>query len=80
MRRHRFEPAALMMGLVLLALTTGFVLDVCGVWDLSQPRRSAPLAAAGLALVAATAILTQAVRIVRGHRRRPRPDRLRRPT
>lgn len=71
MRRHRFEPAALVMGLVLLALTTAFVLDACRVWDL-RPRRSVPMAAAGLALVVATALLTQGVRIVRARRERRR--------
>ena len=75
MRRHRFEPAALVMGLVLLALTTFFVLDVCHVWDLSRPRRTVPIAGGGLALAAATAIVTQVVRTVRGHRRRSRQQR-----
>lgn len=72
MRRHRFEPAALVMGLVLLTLMTFFILDVCGVWDLSRPRRTVPIAGSGLALAAATAIVTQVVRTVRGHRPRPR--------
>lgn len=74
MRRHRFEPAALVMGLVLLSLCTAFVLDACGVWDLSDPARSAPVAGAGLAAAAGTAVLTQAVRTVRNRwsRRRAR--------
>jgi hypothetical protein len=69
-RRHRFEPAALVMGLVLLTLATFFVLDACGVWDLSAPERSVPIAGGGLVLAAATAILTQGVRTVRGLRAR----------
>lgn len=72
MKRHRFEPAALVMGLVLLALAAAFVLDVCGVWDLSDPRRTAPWAGGGLALAAAATMVTQAVRTVRGLRRRRR--------
>jgi hypothetical protein len=71
-RRHRFEPASLVMGLVLLALCTAFVLDACGVWDLSDPERSVPPAAAGIAAAAATAVVTQVVRIVRGRRERRR--------
>lgn len=72
MRRHRFEPAALVMGLVLLFLCTAFVLDACGVWDLSDPARSAPMACLGLAAAAATAVLTQAVRTVRNRLSRRR--------
>jgi hypothetical protein len=72
MRRHRFEPAALMMGLVLLAIMTAFILDACGVWNLSRAGRSAPLAGFGLAAVAATAIVTQGVRSARGRSRRRR--------
>lgn len=75
MKRHRFEPAALVMGLVLLGLTTAFWLDALGVWDLSDPGRSAPIAVAGLALAAGTAVLTQAVRSVRGRRARRRTGR-----
>jgi hypothetical protein len=78
MRRHRFEPAALVMGLVLLAVMTAFILDACGVWDLSDPHRSVPPAACGVALAAVTAAVTQGVRSVRGRRARPgrspRPD------
>jgi cytochrome oxidase assembly protein ShyY1 len=36
-RRHRFEPAALVMGLVLITLAVFFLLDASGVWDLSRP-------------------------------------------
>lgn len=74
MRRHGFEPAALVTGLVLLALTTAFLLDAGGVWDLSEPARSVPLAGGGLVVAAVTAIVTQAVRSVRGRRAR-RPGR-----
>ena len=73
MRRHRFEPAALVMGLVMLWLTTAFVLDVCGVWRL-RPETSVPLVVSSLLLVVATVIVTQVVRAVRGLRaqgRRP---------
>ncbi len=72
MRRHRFEPAALVMGLVLLGLATSFVLDACGVWDLGHPRRTAPAVGGGLLLVAATAIVTQAARTARSRRERRR--------
>jgi hypothetical protein len=67
-KRHRFEPAALVMGLVLLTLSVFFVLDACRVWDLSRPRVTVPIAAGGLVLAAVTAILTQGVRTVRGLR------------
>jgi len=77
-KRHRFEPAALVMGLVLLTLTTFFLLDACGVWDLSAPRRNVYLAGSGLLLVAVTAVVTQAVRAVRTRRTRQR-TRTRRP-
>ncbi|WP_405586431.1 hypothetical protein [Streptomyces sp. NBC_01190] len=73
MKRHRFEPAALVMGLVLLSIMAAFILDLCGVLDLSEPARSIPLAGAGLVLAAATAIVTQGVRGVRSRVRRPRP-------
>jgi hypothetical protein len=66
-RRHRFEPAALVMGLVLLTLMTCFILDVCRVWEL-RPGRSIPLVVGGLLLTVATATLTQVVRAVRGRR------------
>ncbi len=72
MRRHRFEPAALVMGLVVLTLAVFFLLDAGGVWDISSPRRSLPIVAAGLALAAVTAVVTQSVRIVRALRSRPR--------
>ncbi|MYS19409.1 hypothetical protein GA0115240_107912 [Streptomyces sp. DvalAA-14] len=72
MRRHRFEPAALMMGLVLLAIMTGFILDACGVLDLSDPHRSIPAAGSALALAAVTALVTQGVRSVRNRARRRR--------
>ncbi|WNI17339.1 hypothetical protein [Actinacidiphila sp. ITFR-21] len=72
MRRHRFEPAALVLGLALLGITAAFVLDACAVWDLSDPDRSVPLAGSGLALAAVTAVVTQGVRSVRGRSRRRR--------
>jgi hypothetical protein len=73
MRRHRFEPAALMMGLILLTFTTAFILDTCGVWDLSKTDTSVPLVGSGLGLVLLTAIVTQSVRIVRDRMRAKRP-------
>lgn len=75
MRRHRFEPAALAMGLVLLGLTAAFLLDALGVWDLSDPRHSARLVGPGLAFAAGTAVLTQAVRSVRRRLARRRAGR-----
>lgn len=72
MRRHRFEPGALVMGLVLLFLSTAFVLDACGVWDLSDPDRTLTMAAAAVGAAAGVASLTQVVRIVRGFRARRR--------
>lgn len=75
MRRHRFEPAALVMGLVAITLAVFFLLDAGGVWDLSSPDRSVPIVGGGLALAAATAIVTQTVRTVRALRSRPRRPR-----
>ena len=72
MRRHRFEPASLVMGLVLLGLTAAFVLDACRVWDLSRPVYTVPMAVGGLLLVVVTAIVTQGVRIARARRSRRR--------
>jgi hypothetical protein len=74
-RRHRFEPASLVLGLVLLGLATVFVLDACGVCDLSDPEQSAPMAVTGFALAAVTGVLTQVVRGVRGRRARRRRGR-----
>lgn len=71
MKRHRFEPASLVMGLVLLTLTVFFLLDAADVWDLSDRGVSVPIAAGGVALAAGAAIVTQAVRTVRTLRNRP---------
>ncbi|SEG62854.1 hypothetical protein SAMN05216223_107113 [Actinacidiphila yanglinensis] len=75
MKRHRFEPAALVMGLVLIGLSVSFLLDATGVWDLSDRNATITAASCGLGLVLVTASLTQVVRIVRDVRRRrtPRP-------
>ncbi|WP_335978163.1 MULTISPECIES: hypothetical protein [Streptomycetaceae] len=75
MRRHRFEPAALVTGLVLVTLAVFFLLDVLGVWDLSDPRLTSALAGAGLGLVVATSVVTQGVRTVLALRRRRSPQR-----
>ncbi|CAG6391569.1 hypothetical protein NMG29_22415 [Streptomyces cocklensis] len=72
MRRHRFEPAALVMGLVLITLTVFFLLDAGGVWDL-HPWTAGALAFGGLVLAAAAGIVTQAARTVRARRERRRP-------
>lgn len=72
MRRHRFEPAALVAGLVLLGLSACFVLDACRIWSL-RPYRAVPIAAAGLLLVVVTAVVTQGVRFARDRRQRRRP-------
>jgi hypothetical protein len=71
-KRHRFEPAALVMGLVLMTLTVFFLLDAGGVWEL-RPSTAGPLAAGGLALAAVSGIVTQAARTVRARRGRRRP-------
>lgn len=71
MRRHRFEPAALVMGLALCTLAVFFLLDAGGVWHLTW-HTAAFLAAGGLVLAAATGVLTQAVRTVRARSRRGR--------
>jgi hypothetical protein len=55
-KRHGFRPAALVMGLVLLALAAAFLLDASGAWDLS-PRLSLPLAAGGLTIAGVSAVL-----------------------
>jgi uncharacterized integral membrane protein len=67
--RHGFEPAALLTGLILLALSAAFLLDASGAWHLAG-RRSLPLAAGALALAAVGALLS---RIVRGRRRSAPP-------
>lgn len=72
MRRHRFEPAALVMGLVLIGLTVAFLLDAGRVWHLSTPEQTVPMAAGGLLLVAVTAVVTQGVRLARARRERRR--------
>lgn len=73
MKRHRFEPASLVMGLVLFGLMTAFILDASGVWSL-KPKQSVTMTVAGLLLALVSAVLTQIVRAVRGRRsqnRRP---------
>lgn len=75
MKRHRFEPAALMMGLVLITLAVFFLLDVLGAWDLSDWHRTATAAGAGLGLVVATAVVTHGARTVRALRKRRSPQR-----
>jgi hypothetical protein len=70
-KRHRFEPASLVMGLVLIALMTAFILDACRVWEL-KPGRSVPMVISCLLLVVATVVVTQVVRAVRGRRTRRR--------
>jgi hypothetical protein len=64
--RHRFDPAAFLTGLILLALAAAFLLDASGTWRI-PPRESVPLAAGGLALAAVGAIVSGIVR----SRRRP---------
>jgi len=71
-RRHRFEPAVLVTGLVLLSVSAGFGLDAGGVWDLSAPRRSVLLVGGALAVAATVAVVTQVARSVRGRRTRRR--------
>jgi hypothetical protein len=76
-RRHRFEPAALVGGLVLLALAAAFLLDAvgaAGALHLSRPARALQLVGGGLAVTVVTAAVTQTVRNVRSRRgRRQRP-------
>jgi hypothetical protein len=61
MRRHGFDLAALLTGLVLLALAAAFLLDASGAWRITG-QRSVPLAAGGLALAAIGALVSRAVR------------------
>ncbi|MDX6353066.1 MAG: hypothetical protein QOF84_7856 [Streptomyces sp.] len=61
MKRHGFDPAALLTGLVLLALAAAFLLDASGAWRITA-QRSVPLAAGGLALAAIGALVSRAVR------------------
>jgi hypothetical protein len=74
-KRHRFEPTALVMGLVLVGLAVAFFLDVAGVGNLSDPHLSIPVAGTCLGLVVATGVVTQGVRTVRALRRRRPPQR-----
>lgn len=62
--RHGFDPAALLTGLILLALAAVFLLDASGAWSI-PPRVAVPLAAGGLGLAAVGAIVSG---IVRGRR------------
>jgi hypothetical protein len=64
-KRHGFEPASLVMGLVLLGVAAMFLLDAAGDWDPSR-RLTVTLTAAGLALAAVTSVTTRLVR--RGRR------------
>ncbi|MEW1861463.1 hypothetical protein OG896_14695 [Streptomyces sp. NBC_00669] len=75
MKRHRFEPTALVMGLVLIGLAVAFFLDVAGVGNLSDPNLSIPVAGTCLGLVVATGVVTQGVRTVRALRKRRSPRR-----
>ncbi len=61
MKRHGFEPASLVMGLVLLGLAAVFLLDAAGGWDPSRPLTVA-LAAGGLACAAVTSVISRLVR------------------
>lgn len=72
MKRHRFEPAALVMGLVLATLAVLFLLDACGVWHMGADTATTA-AGAGLGLAAVSAVLTQVARFVRARRERRHP-------
>ncbi|MDF9815112.1 hypothetical protein M2266_004343 [Streptomyces sp. SPB162] len=65
MKRHGFEPASLVMGLVLLGIAAAFLLDAAGGWDPSR-QLTVSLAAGGLAFAAVTSVVTRVVR--RGRR------------
>lgn len=72
MKRHRFEPATLVMGLVLVTLSVFFLLDACGVWHLDADTATTAVGA-GLGLAVVTGVLTQAARFVRARRERRHP-------
>lgn len=72
MKRHRFEPAALVMGLALVTLSVLFLLDACQVWHMGR-ETATTAAGAGLGAAAATGVLTQAARFVRARRARRHP-------
>lgn len=61
MKRHGFSPAAMLTGLILLALAVAFLADASGAWRLT-PQRAAPLVAGGLAMAAVTGLVGRAVR------------------
>ncbi|WP_070020151.1 hypothetical protein [Streptomyces nanshensis] len=73
MRRHRFEPARLLLGLLLTGVALAYAMDALGRWRIPTPLLLAAIPAALLA-AACTALVTFAVRsAVRRHRAgRPR--------
>lgn len=64
-RRRRFEPAALVAGLVFLAVAAGFGCDAAGAWH-PAPLLTLPVVVGGL-------LLTGVVRAVTALRRRNAP-------
>lgn len=72
MRRHRFEPATLVMGLVLVTLSVFFLLDACNVWHMGTGTATTAVGS-GLGLAVVTGVLTQAARSVRARRARRHP-------
>lgn len=67
LRRHRFEPARLVLGLCLLPIATLYLLQATGQTELSVALRFLLLPCA-LALAAVVAVTAMAVRRARGPR------------
>lgn len=61
MKRHRWEPSALMTGLILLGVAAAFLCDAAGAWNL-PPHRAFPLAGGALLLAAALGTASRLVR------------------
>jgi hypothetical protein len=60
-RRHRFDPAAFLTGLVLLAVAVAFLLDASGAWRITR-HGAVLLAGGGLVLATSSAIVSRIVR------------------
>lgn len=71
MNRHRFEPARLLLGVLLIAAAAGYALDALGVWAVPVWAQLAAMPAV-LTLAALAAWTTYAVRRKRAGRRQGR--------